>query len=124
MIGGEMMILFSKDKEIIFKITNAILLIWLLGALVFTANNIIDLLFKKAEYTYNEYELENCSYLKEPSIEVDPDYCKDSYDRYLLDIKNDDYYKKINLYTSIANVVIVGGTMFFINRRKETLKGK
>ena len=118
------MILFSKDKEIIFKITNAILLIWLLGALVFTANNIIDLLVKKAEYTYNEYELENCSYLKESSNEVDPDYCKDSYDRYLLDIKNDDYYKKINLYTSIANVVIVGGTMFFINRRKETLKSK
>lgn len=118
------MILFSKDKEIIFKITNAILLIWLLGALVFTANNIIDLLVKKPEYTYNEYELENCSYTKIPNSETDEDYCQDSYDRYLLDRKNEDYYKKINLYTSIANVVIVGGTMFFINRKKETAKGK
>lgn len=118
------MILFSKDKEIIFKITNAVLLIWLLGALVFTCNNIIDLLVTKPEYTFKEYELENCSYLKEPSNEIDSDYCKDSYDRYLLDIKNDDYYKKINLYTSIANVVIVGGTMFFINRKRELPKGK
>lgn len=116
------MILFSKDKEIIFKITNAVLLIWLLGALVFTCNNIIDLLVKAPQYTYNEYELENCGYLKDADGGYDQNSCRDAYDRYLLTEKNNDYYKKINLYTAIANVVIVGGTMFFINRRKETPK--
>ena len=41
--GGAWMNLFDKDKELIFKIVNGILLIWLVAAIVFTASNIINL---------------------------------------------------------------------------------
>lgn len=35
--------LFDRDKELIFKIVNGILLIWFVAAIVFTASNIINL---------------------------------------------------------------------------------
>lgn len=35
--------LFDKDKELIFRIVNGILLIWFVAAIVFTASNIINL---------------------------------------------------------------------------------
>ncbi|MDD2371176.1 MAG: hypothetical protein PHQ32_04160 [Firmicutes bacterium] len=35
--------LFAKEKELIFKIVNGILLIWFVAAIVFTASSIIDL---------------------------------------------------------------------------------
>jgi hypothetical protein len=35
--------LFDRDKELIFRIVNGILLIWFVAAIVFTASNIIDL---------------------------------------------------------------------------------
>lgn len=36
--------LFDREKELIFKIVNGILLIWLVAAIVFTASNIINLI--------------------------------------------------------------------------------
>ncbi len=36
--------LFTKEKELIFKIVNGILLIWFVAAIVFTASSIIDLI--------------------------------------------------------------------------------
>lgn len=35
--------LFDRDKELIFRIVNGILLIWLVAAIVFTASNVINL---------------------------------------------------------------------------------
>lgn len=35
--------LFDKDKELIFRIVNGILLIWFVAAIVFTVSNVIDL---------------------------------------------------------------------------------
>jgi len=35
--------LFDRDKELIFKIVNGILLIWFVAAIVFTASSIINL---------------------------------------------------------------------------------
>ena len=58
------MTLFSKEKEIIFKIVNAVLLIWLIGAIVFVASSVIELTVKDPvrEYTYEEYKATNCIY--------------------------------------------------------------
>lgn len=36
--------LFDKEKELVFKIVNGILLIWLVAAIVFTASNAINLI--------------------------------------------------------------------------------
>lgn len=113
--------LFSKDKEIILKITNGILLIWLLGALIFTGNNLINMVVKEPKLSYNEYKIKYCSNKYE---EMNEDYCINMYDSSLLSEKDKDFHLKRNLYTSIINVVIVSSALFFINRKKEIKEKK
>lgn len=115
------MSLFSKEKEIIFKITNAILLIWLIAAIVFVASSIIELTLKEPtrEYTYEEYKLSNCLYKDDKLTEEENDaLCLSRYNDYNFSSKNNNYYKWRSLYISIANVVIVGGFLYFINKKK------
>lgn len=118
------MILFNNDKEIIFKITNGILLIWFVGALVFVCSSIIDLTIREPKYTYDEYKANNCSYLyidsKEDKATSDEE-CSRLYAIYERDLNMNQNGLR-SLYTSFANVLIIGGTLFFLNRRKENKK--
>ena len=116
------MSLFSKEKEIIFKIVNAVLLIWLIGAIVFVASSVIELAIKEPvrTYTYEQYKATNCIYKDEEATEeVNETNCLAQYDDYTFSNENADYYKWRTLYVSIANVVIVSGFLFFINRKKK-----
>lgn len=118
------MILFSHDKEIIFKITNAVLLVWLVAALVIASSSIIRLVLKEPvrTYSYDEYKLDSCSYMKEGLDITDPEIeqrCQLNYNNYKFAQENTDYNKWLTLYTSLANVLIVGGVMYFINHKKE-----
>ncbi|MDD2208302.1 MAG: hypothetical protein PHG03_05635 [Bacilli bacterium] len=108
--------LFSKDKELILKITNGILIIWLLGALIFTGNSIVNLTVRKPDYSYKEYQTGYCSSKYE---DEDEDDCMNMYDNYLLSEKDNIYYEKRSLYTSIINIVVVGSAILFLNRPKE-----
>ncbi|MDD4188076.1 MAG: hypothetical protein PHX04_04925 [Bacilli bacterium] len=107
--------LFSKDKELILKITNGILIIWLLGALIFTGNSIVNLAVQKPDYSYQEYETIYCSNKYQ---EENENYCKNMYDNYLLSEKDNIYYEKRILYTSIINIVVVGSAILFLNKSK------
>ncbi len=115
------MSLFNKEKEIIFKITNAILLIWLIASIVFVATSIIELSLREPyrEYTFEEYKASNCIY-KDDSLSEEENnaLCLTHYNDYKFNNDNSDYYKWRTLYISIANVVIVGGFLYFINRKK------
>lgn len=113
--------LFSKDKEIILKITNGILLIWFLGAIIFTGNNLINTLVKEPKLTYNEYKLKYCINKNE---ETNEDYCTNMFDNFQLTNKDNDFYLKRNLYTSLINVIVVGSALFFINRKKIKVEKK
>lgn len=113
--------LFSKEKEIIFKITNAILLIWLIASIVFVASSIIELSVKEPvrEYTFEEYKVSNCIYKDDNvSDEENETICLTQYNDYKFNSENKDYYKWRTLYVSLANVIIVGGFLIFINRKK------
>ncbi len=113
--------LFSKEKEIIFKITNAVLLIWLIASIVFVATSIIELVLKEPirEYTFEEYKSTNCIYKdSDLSDEESAALCLTNYNDYKFNSENNDYYKWRTLYISIANVIIVGGFLYFINRKK------
>ena len=119
------MFLFSKEKEIILKITNAILLIWAIAAVVFVASSIIELTLKEPvrKYTYEEYKSTNCIYKDENATDEENDSnCLAQYNDYEWNNKNDNYYKFKTLYISMANVVIVGGVIFFLNKEKKTKK--
>ena len=53
--------LFKKEKGIVLSILNAVLIIWILSAIVIVATNITSLLIKDYTYTYNEYKTTNCN---------------------------------------------------------------
>lgn len=109
------MSLFNKEKELILKITNGILLIWFLAAIVLSFNNAISLLVDKPS---KETEIARC---KSNCIDEDTAKC-DCENAYGYDY--DDRYEKISMYTSFANVVVVGSTLYLLNRKKEINKKK
>ena len=110
--------LFSKEKELIFKIVNGILLLWFVGALVFVCGSAINLIIKEPVSTYNEYKVNSCYYFKDDTTltaEEQDEQCNESYIAYKDGLDNYDYYKWISLYNSFANVIIVSVVLIFIN---------
>ncbi len=108
--------LFNKDKELILKITNGILVIWLIGSIIFTGNNIVNLLIREPELTYNQYELKYC--VNKEDAENNDQYCQRMYDSFMLTEKDNIYYQKRNLYTSIINIIAVGTGLLLLNKKK------
>lgn len=118
------MILFSSEKEIVFKIVNAVLLIWLVAAIAIAVSSTIQLLVPDParDYSYEEYKDVYCTYYKDDKTLTDEEItsrCRSDYNSFVRENKNSDYWKQISLYTSIANVLIVGGVLYFINRKKQ-----
>ena len=125
------MILFSKDKEIILKIVNAVFLLWFIIALLAIGNITINMLVMEKTQTYEEYKLISCGSLSiknpsDPALNkgVSEADCKLMYDQYKYNNRNNTYYQKVDLYKGIANAVIVLGTLFILNRKKEIVKIK
>lgn len=121
------MILFSQEKEIVFKLTNAVLLLWLIAATAFFSSNVIDILLKEPtrDLTYEEYRLNNCPSFKEDtslSEEEREARCQFNYNEQNYYKEREDFNKYRNLYVSLANAVIVGSVMFFINKDKKEVK--
>ncbi|MDD4623890.1 MAG: hypothetical protein GX032_01750 [Tenericutes bacterium] len=107
------MILFSKEKELILKILNGVLLVWFLGAIVFTLNNGINLLVDEPSI---EDKIETC---KMQCVEEEGKDCGcDS--MYYYD--DSEHYELKSLYYSIANVIVVGTALYFLNKKKSTKK--
>ncbi|MDD4831555.1 MAG: hypothetical protein PHR09_01680 [Bacilli bacterium] len=107
------MILFSKEKELILKILNGVLLVWFLGAIVFTLNNGINLLVDEPSI---EDKIETC---KMHRVEEEGTDCGcDS--MYYYD--DSEHYELKSLYYSIINVIVVGPALYFLNKKKSTKK--
>ena len=120
--------LFSKEKEIIFKITNAVLLIWFVAALVLICTNTISLLVKdpSQNYTYDEYKSLYCGkdvYDNMSSTEIE-ESCQTSYNNSKLNNESSDYYKLLYVYGAAANIIIVGGVLYFLNKEPKEKKKK
>lgn len=118
------MILFSDEKEIIFKITNAVLLLWAIAATVIALGAIIDIVFKEPvrTYTYEEYKATNCVYFKGDAELQASDFdarCQADYNNYEFQNENSNHYKLRTFYVSLAHVSVVSGVMYFINKKKQ-----
>ncbi len=115
------MILFSKEKELIFKITNAILLLWFVAAVVITLISIIDLIWKEPKLPYEDYKVVNCKWYQESAEynEVEAEkMCKNSYQESFVGERNDDYRQIKAIFYGVVNVVVVGGVLAFMNKEK------
>ena len=110
--------LFSKEKELILKLVNAVLVIWFVTALVITFNIGLNILIKAPEQTFEEYKAVNCYYRDEEY----KDSCENQYESNKYHQKEDKRNKKINISVAIFNVVAVGATTFILNRPKKKSK--
>lgn len=111
--------LFHKDKELLHKITNAILLLWLLAAIVSLLVSIIDTQIKEpsSKLTYEEYKNVYC-YKNEDNTEEENELrCKGEYK-----INNADTYKTKVIYNSGIMIIVVGATLFLLNKKDKYVK--
>ncbi len=107
--------LFSKDKELIHKITNAILVLWFIGSLLVVTNSVIDLALKEPQraYSYEEYKELYC-------IENEEELnCKMRYDDDKYSSKYNTFSQQKTLYFSLASAIIVGSAAVVLNRDKK-----
>ncbi len=106
--------LFNKNKELLHKITNAILLLWLIGAIVSLLVSVIDVKIKdtNSNLTYEEYKNINC-YKSEEDLEEEFEFrCSAEYK-----LSKDESYKTKHTYNSAIMVIVVGSTLFLLNRK-------
>jgi len=105
--------LFSKEKGIIFSILNAILVIWIISAIIITVSNLTHILVKDYTYNYDEYKIVYCNLDYETELE-----CKNNYDAYAIDAKHEDISYKRDLIIAISNVILVSGVLVLLNTKK------
>ena len=110
--------LFSKDRDIIHRINNLVLIVWLVIAIFFFYSSFVDLFIKMPVLTYEEFEVSHCN-VKDPKIPTNNDNCQDSYKKYKLSEKDQDYYAIRTLINSAGNMVIVGLSLFLLNKNKK-----
>ncbi len=104
--------LFSKDKELIFKIVNGIFLIWFIAAVVITANSAIDLLIKEDIPSFQEYRVKEFKNYPE-NDKISDQELENMYNQ---QYRSQNVYALKSTLNGIANIIIVGGTLYILNR--------
>lgn len=111
--------LFSKDVDLVKRLLNLILVVWFLGAIIFSYTSLVELVIEKNNYTYDEYEMLYC---KNDDIHIDN--CDIRFNQHKQSQKRDKYYNLKTFVNSIGNVVIVGAFMFVLNRESYEKQAK
>jgi hypothetical protein len=105
--------MFSKDNDIIKRIMNLILVVWIIVAIVISYNSVVDLLFDNPKYNYEEYKIKYCN------EELDKyTTCEKKYETHLSSQKREKRTKTKVLINSTGNVMIIGFFTFLLNRKK------
>ena len=115
--------LFSKDKDLIHRITNLVLIVWLVGSMFAISTNIITTLVKEPTLTFEEYRAQNCKnyfFDKETELteEQKTERCLQEYSMSEIWAKDREYQNSRSIYVSFANLAIVGTALFLLNKKK------
>jgi len=111
--------LFSEKNNIFLKIMNGIFLIWLITSLIVLLANIINIVMPEPLKSYNEYKTTNCYYSdKNSNEEESEEWCQRQYEGYK-DRRYEVYNNKKNSMIALGNILIIGATMVFLNKKKE-----
>jgi hypothetical protein len=115
--------LFSKDKDIINRITNLVLVIWLVGSMFAISGNIINAVVTDPVLTFEEYRAQNCQnffYEKgdELTDEEKTERCLNEYEMSKIWAKESSYRNNRDILVSFANFAIVGTALFLLNKKK------
>jgi hypothetical protein len=113
------MILFNKDKDFIHKITNFVLLLWLIGSFVFLYTTIVNLIIPRPLMNYDDYKVYNC-YLSDAKEDIgNNDYCQTQYEQYKIFNKQNNYNDKRALFISAGSIIIVSTALYLLNKKKK-----
>jgi hypothetical protein len=107
--------LFRREKDLILKLTNLVLLLWLIGSITILYINVIDILLPRPLMTYDEYKISNCVY----NVDQSEENCQSQYSTYKTYNKTDVYSKQKIILTSIGSVIIVTGALFALNKNSK-----
>lgn len=109
--------LFTKEKEMVLKLVNGILVIWLIAATVISFSNLIYVVIPEEKPIYEKYAQKHCY-----SKEDDEDSCKQDFlftvEYYEDNIRNNKQY----LAVAVFNILVVGTSLFILNPKKKKTK--
>jgi len=106
------MVLFNKKKDLILKITNLVLSLWLILVTILFYSSIINMVIPARQLSFDEYESMNCV-----GLETDQS-CEDMYANYKTATNNNGYFQKRELFIELSAILIVSGTIYLLNKGK------
>ncbi|MDD3821405.1 MAG: hypothetical protein ACOXZW_01335 [Bacilli bacterium] len=106
--------LFKKEKDLIFKIANLILVLWLVISLSLFYVSVVNLIITEPIMTFEEYADINCYYEEDKNND-----CHRAYDQYKLYQHPDNYFYQQMLFTTAGITIIISTTLYLLNKRKE-----
>lgn len=113
---------FNKEKDFVLKLTNIVLILWLIGAISAFQFSLTDMLIKEPKLTLSEYEVYYCNgyrgYKEEITSPVNDD-CNDQYAVYEIEHSKYDNNEIKFVVMALGNVVIVSIALYFINRERK-----
>ena len=107
--------LFDKEKDLILKLTNLVLLVWLISAITFFHISLVDIIWPTPSMEYSEYEGIYCN-IKEPYNEHDN--CLKNYEYYRDAEEKKVVNRKKSLIMSAGNIMIVSAGIILLNKKK------
>jgi len=115
--------LFNKEKDLILRIMNLILIVWLIVALILTFAATYNLIDYESKMSYQTFKDGGCtewySFRNEEERELTETECRANYVRYERNYEQTRRSRRLFLTISITQVILVGGTLFIINRKKK-----
>lgn len=115
--------MFDNEKDLIFRITNLVLIIWLVGSITAFWIKVVDVIYPEEIPVYEQYKYINCQkYIEIETTEDTPKYseedCKNQYDNQYLYLDERVYENKKQIFILLGNIIIVGVVLFILNRKK------
>lgn len=102
--------MFNKEKDLILKIVNLILILWLIGGFIFLYVSVVDTLMTEPTLNYEEYKLTNCHFEENDSI------CRDYYNSYNVTNRMMEKGSSKNIFISLGNIVLVSTALYILNK--------
>jgi len=103
--------LFNKEKDLILRILNFVLIVVLLISITVLFNGFVNLLVKEPRLTEEQYETKNC-------VKLEDTNCENNYNMYIEDLSNNDIRYKKQILTSFLITITVTLQLILLNKKK------
>ena len=113
--------LFGKEKELVLKLVNGVLFIWLVIAVVLFFYNLVYLFVQEPSLTYDEYKSINCVDV-ENSINLNDQECNLKYTADEIYARSENIYYYRSIIVCLIQVLIVGFALMLLNDKVKISK--